>query len=420
MHGDSDLAESTRIHEFNSKSENVLVEVVVPVYNEEDDLERSIRRLHAYLISNFPYGFRITIADNASVDRTPEIAEALATEFERVESFRLERKGRGRALRAVWSSTDATVLAYMDVDLSTGLDAFLPLVAPLISGHSAIAIGSRLASGSLVTRGPKREVISRCYNFLLWATLRTRFSDAQCGFKAIRADVARILLPAVEDDAFFFDTELLVLAERSGFRIHEVPVDWIDDTDSRCNVTQTALEDLRGIARVGRRILEGRARVDIPASGPKSTGRQLGSFATIGVASTLAYLVFFALLQSSLGSFGANALAVFVTWIGNTIANRRVTFGRFGRQRMSRLALTSAILLATALAGSSVALAFVDALPTRPTLSMDVGALLIAHSALAVWRFLLLRYLVFGASGADIEERSDGNGEVILRGAEAA
>jgi hypothetical protein len=138
----------------------------------------------------------------------------------------------------------------MDVDLSTGLEALLPLVAPLISGHSDLAIGTRLARGARVVRGPKREVISRTYNRLLHLSLRSRFTDAQCGFKAGRAATIKALLPQVEDQAWFFDTELLVLAERSGLRIHEVPVDWVDDPDSRVDIVRTALDDLRGIFRV--------------------------------------------------------------------------------------------------------------------------------------------------------------------------
>src|SRR5436309_3611733 len=166
------------------------VDVVVPVYNEEADLDPSVRRLHAYLCERFPFTWRITIADNASRDATPLVAAALAAELPGVRVVRLEEKGRGRALRTVWSASDAEVLAYMDVDLSTDLDALLPLVAPLISGHSDLAIGSRLARSARVVRGPKRELISRSYNRLLRLALRVRFSDAQCGFKAVRADRA--------------------------------------------------------------------------------------------------------------------------------------------------------------------------------------------------------------------------------------
>ena len=193
---------------------------------------------------------RITIADNASIDDTPRIAARLADELDGVRAGQAEQKGRGRAVNAVWSSSDAPVLAYMDIDLSTDLAALVPLVAPLISGHSDLAIGTRLARTSRVVRGPKREVISRCYNMILKATMSARFSDAQCGFKAIRADVARRLLPLVADTGWFFDTELLVLAERAGLRIHEVPVDWVDDPDSRVDIVATATADLKGIARM--------------------------------------------------------------------------------------------------------------------------------------------------------------------------
>src|SRR3954449_3055520 len=203
------------------------VDVVVPVYDEEVDLGPGIRRLHAYLSDRFPFTWRITIADNASRDSTPLVAASLAAELPGIRVVRLEEKGRGRALRTVWSASDADVLAYMDVDLSTDLDALLPLVAPLISGHSDLAIGSRLARSARVVRGPKREIISRCYNGVLRVALRVRFTDAQCGFKAIRPEVARDLLPLVEDDNWFFDTELLVIAQRAGLRIHEVPVDWV-------------------------------------------------------------------------------------------------------------------------------------------------------------------------------------------------
>ena len=198
-----------------------VLDIVVPVYNEERDLETCVRTLCKHLLTTFPYRFRITIADNASVDDTPAIASRLAAELPEVSVVRLADKGRGRALKTVWSASDAQVLAYCDVDLSTDLNAVLPLVAPLISGHSDLAIGTRLGRGAQVVRGVKREVISRCYNLILRGTLAAGFSDAQCGFKAIRADVAHRLLPLVEDPGWFFDTELLVLAERAGLRIHE-------------------------------------------------------------------------------------------------------------------------------------------------------------------------------------------------------
>jgi glycosyltransferase involved in cell wall biosynthesis len=226
------------------------VEIVVPVYNERFTLEGSIRRLHAFLAGSFPFSWQIVIADNASNDGTLAIARRLSYSLDGVEVIHLAQKGRGRALRRAWSDSHARVLCYMDVDLSTDLAALLPLVAPLLSGHSDVAIGTRLHSQARVRRGFKRELISRSYNRLLRVALRVRFSDAQCGFKAIRADIASELLAAVQDEAWFFDTELLVAAQRRGLRIHEVPVDWVEDTDSRVDILATALADLRGVGRL--------------------------------------------------------------------------------------------------------------------------------------------------------------------------
>ena len=227
-----------------------IVDIVVPVYNEEADLESSVRRLRAYLDDRFPFASAITIADNASTDATWSIARLLADSMPGVRAVHLDEKGRGRALRQAWLASEAPIVAYTDVDLSTDLDALLPLVAPLLSGHSQVSIGSRLAVGARVTRGPKRELISRSYNLILRTVLRVGFRDAQCGFKAMRADVARLLLPEIRDQAWFFDTELLVLAERAGLRVHEEPVDWVDDPDSRVAIGSTALADLRGVWRL--------------------------------------------------------------------------------------------------------------------------------------------------------------------------
>jgi glycosyltransferase involved in cell wall biosynthesis len=189
---------------------------------------------------------------NASVDATPEITRALVAELAHVTSLRLEAKGRGRALRAAWSASDASVVSYMDADLSTSLHCLPALVGPLLSGHAEVAIGTRLTPAANVTRGFKRELISRSYNRLLRIVLRVGFSDAQCGFKAVRRDVLDGLLIDTRDQGWFFDTELLVAAERRGLRIHEVPVEWVDDSDSSVAIVSTALTDLRGVARLVR------------------------------------------------------------------------------------------------------------------------------------------------------------------------
>jgi hypothetical protein len=226
------------------------VEIVVPVYNEAGQLASSITALRAYLDTSFPFVATVTIADNASTDRTWSIATDLVRTLPGVQAIHLDRKGRGRALKAAWSRSQAMVVAYMDVDLATGLDALLPLVAPLLSGHSDMAIGTRLGPGAHVVRGARREVISRCYNLLLRTTLRSACTDAQCGFKALRREAAEQVLPLVEDDEWFFDTEVLVTAQRVGLRIHEVPVDWVDDMDSRVDVVHTAAKDLQGVWRM--------------------------------------------------------------------------------------------------------------------------------------------------------------------------
>jgi glycosyltransferase involved in cell wall biosynthesis len=228
------------------------IEIAVPVYNEETSLERNVELLLEYMRREFPFRFTIVVADNASTDSTPRIASALAAQHDEVSTFRLERKGRGLALRTAWLASEADVVSYMDVDLSTNLESFLPLVAPILSGHSELAIGTRLAHHAHVRRQVKRELLSRGYNGLIRAAFRASFSDAQCGFKAVRGDVARRLVPRVRDDGWFFDTELLLIAERSGMRIHEVPVDWIEDLDSRVDLPATIAGDLRGLWRMRR------------------------------------------------------------------------------------------------------------------------------------------------------------------------
>ncbi|MGK2865496.1 MAG: glycosyltransferase [Mycobacterium sp.] len=383
-----------------------VVDVVVPVYNEEAALASSIRRLHRYLAEALPFTARITIADNASVDDTARIAAELADELDGVRVVRLEQKGRGRALHTVWSASDAPVLAYMDVDLSTDLAALQPLLAPLISGHSDLAIGTRLARSSRVVRGAKREVISRCYNLILRSTLSAKFSDAQCGFKAIRADVAARLLPHVTDTGWFFDTELLVLAERSGLRIHEVPVDWIDDPDSRVDIVATATADLKGIARMMRGFASGAIPIrEITAqlgsgraAAPRSLMRHGVRFAAVGVASTVAYLLIFSLLHAAVGAQAANLLALLITAIGNTAANRRFTFGVRGRDGLLRSHAEGLTVFALALAVTSGSLFAVHNLVSPTPHWLELSALIAANLIATALRFTLLRGWVFHPS----------------------
>jgi putative flippase GtrA len=376
------------------------VDIVLPVHDEQDDLEVSVRRLVAYLDERFPLPWVVTIADNASVDRTWGIACRLANEVDGVRAVHLEEKGRGRALRAAWSASEAPVVAYMDVDLSTDLDALLPLVAPLLSGHSDLSIGTRLASGARVVRGPKREAISRTYNLLLKTTLRSGFSDAQCGFKAVRADVARALLPLVEDEGWFFDTELLVLAEENGLRIHEVPVDWVDDPGSTVDVVRTARDDLAGIWRMLRRSASGATltpgSLRPPAAEDPSLAGQLVRFASIGAVSTVVFGALFWVLAGPLGAVGADAVALAACALANTAANRRLTFSLRGGAHRARhytagVALAVLPFLATLVALGGLAAAGVGGVLPR------LVALTVVNGVATLGRFVVLRRWVFRA-----------------------
>jgi len=225
------------------------VDIVVPVYNEEAAIETCVDRLRTFLDKEFAHEWRIVIANNGSTDRTLDIARRLASGDPRIHVVSLDRKGRGLALRTTWGQSKADIVSYMDVDLSTNLRYFPLLVEGLRCGYD-IAVGSRLMQASIVARRLKRELLSRGFNLLIRMLFWTRFSDAQCGFKAMRREAADLIVPHVQNNRWFFDAELLILAEKNGFRIFEAPVEWMEDLDSRVNLTSTAVEDLRGLARM--------------------------------------------------------------------------------------------------------------------------------------------------------------------------
>lgn len=382
-----------------------VLDVVIPVFNEERDLPGSVRRLHHFLTTEVPYPARITLADNASTDGTLAVARQLAGELPDIDVIHLDAKGRGGALHAAWMSSTAPVVAYMDVDLSTDLTALMPLVAPLISGHSDVAIGSRLSASSRVVRGPKREFVSRSYNLILRGVLGARFSDAQCGFKAIRTDVARRLLPLVADTGWFFDTELLVIAERAGLRIHEVPVDWIDDPDSRVDVLRTAVNDLRGCWRVGRALATGALPVrELQASlgrepllpgVPHGMVGQMVRFGMVGVGSTVAYALLYLMLHSTTGAQAANLTALLLTAVANTAANRAFTFGIRGRGGAARHQMHGLAVFAFGLAITSGSLFVLHRFDPTVGKVVELSVLVVANLVATLVRFVALRR-VFG------------------------
>jgi putative flippase GtrA len=309
------------------------VDIVIPVYNEQAVLSQSVRRLHHFLSTELPFSWRIIVADNASTDVTPAIARGLADELPGVTLLRLETKGRGRALRAAWSASAARVVCYMDADLSTDLRALLPLIAPLLSGHSDLAIGTRLARGARVARGAKREFISRSYNRLLRVALGAKFSDAQC-------------------------------------------VDWIEDPDSSVDIPATVRADLRGVARM-------------------TLATPIARFIGVGVLSTLAYALIFVTLSAPLGPAVASALALALTAVGNTAVNRRLTFGVRGREGLLGQHAAGALIFAIALGLTSGALAVLHGLDPRAPRAVELVVLVIANLAATVTRYAALRRLVF-------------------------
>ncbi|MBN6033891.1 bifunctional glycosyltransferase family 2/GtrA family protein [Amycolatopsis sp. 195334CR] len=385
------------------------VDIVVPVYNEERALTGTVEVLRAYLRENFPYDWTITVMDNGSEDGTLEVANALARNDERVRVMHLDVAGRGRALREAWGRSGADVVVYMDADLSTGLDALLPLVAPLANGHSDIAIGSRHAPGARTIRGLQREFISRSYNALIRLTHGARFRDAQCGFKAARGEVIRPLLHHVHDDGWFFDTELLLLAEHNGLRVHEVPVDWIEDVDTRVEVTSTAWHDIRGLIRVARAKARGTARVDelprrpdpkpihpdpVLGGNAGALSWQLLSFAIVGAISTVATLTLYAIFREWMPLLLANLAALTLTTLFNTEANRRYTFaGR--RHSTGRVHFQGIIVFALYYGFTSGALLLLHWLAPDASRLLELTVLLVSSILGTTGRFLLLRNWVF-------------------------
>jgi glycosyltransferase involved in cell wall biosynthesis len=232
--------------------------LVIPVYNEEQRLPACLATLCPFLSDYLRLDCELVIADNGSTDRTFELGRALARQYSFAHARQLSGKGRGRALKQVWLDSDADILSYMDVDLSTDLGAYPVMLEALAGGLYDLAMGSRQSPASHTTRSLRRECFSRGYNWLVRRALHTGFADSQCGFKAITRQAARELLPLVEDTGWFFDTELLVLAEKLGYRIFDLPVRWVENTDSRVKLLPTAIKDIRNVIRLRHDLANGK------------------------------------------------------------------------------------------------------------------------------------------------------------------
>lgn len=398
-------------HRAPSSLSAVTVDIVIPVLNEEQALSGCVAVLHDFLTERAPFEWTITIVDNASTDGTRLVAKRLARQLPRVNVVCLEQRGKGHAVRTAWSSSRADVVAYMDVDLSTGLDALIPLVVSLAAGHSDIAIGSRLAPGSRTIRSTKRELISRGYNALLRLTHGTRFRDAQCGFKAVRAEVIRPLLQRVEDDTWFFDTELLLLAEHNGLRVLEIPVDWVEDVDSRVNVTGTVATNVRGLVRVALAKLSGSANIaelpprpELKPTHPDAVlpqrdvtrMRRLVLFCLVGFVATVMTLTLYTVFRTWWPPLAANLVAVLLSTLFNTEANRRLTFRSPGRIPSPALVHVQSFVVFGLYCGfTSSALLVLPAVADHPPRWLELVVLLAASAVGTLGRFALLSTWVF-------------------------
>ena len=392
-----------------------VLDVVIPVYNEQAALADSVYRLHRHLRDDFPFPARITIADNASVDDTPRIAHELAAELTDVRVVRVEQKGRGRALHAVWATSDAPVLAYMDVDLSTDLAALAPLVAPLISGHSDVAIGTRLSRGARVVRGPKREIISRCYNLILKSTLAAGFSDAQCGFKAIRADVANACFRTSPTPAgsstpscWYWPSGPGCGSTRSRWTGSTTPTQGSTSSPPPWPTCAASSASAPGwpAAPSAFPVLGNPSPPALrPQAGDPRAGRhgqlvgQLARFVVVGVASTAAYVLLYLLFRGVMTAQAANAISLLLTAVANTAVNRRFTFGIRGRMHAARHQLRGLIAFGIGLAVTSGALVALHAVSARPSRAAEVAVLIAANLVATVVRFALYRGWVFRGHG---------------------
>lgn len=227
------------------------IEIVLPVFNEAHVLRQSVQRVLEFVSQFSEYQWMLTIAENGSTDSTAEIAAELADDYEAVLAISIDGKGRGRALKHVWRHSPADFSMYMDIDLSTQLSAIPEALAALQAGNDLV-VGSRFHRDSKVSRGVLRGITSRCYRCMARICLQSRCDDPQCGFKAIRVGTVSTLLDCVQSERWFFDTELLYLAELASMRIATIPITWVEDKDTRVRILPTTRELVFGLIRMRR------------------------------------------------------------------------------------------------------------------------------------------------------------------------
>ena len=226
--------------------------LMLPIYNEEEQLESSMRTVFDYATKNLSeYDWRVHVGDNASKDKSKEIYTKLHNENPTRFTFRtLDKKGRGLNLRDSWLKEEYDIAIYMDVDLSSDINAVKNMVDQIRDRKADLSVGSRLLPASkVIGRKLLREITSRGYVFIIKTLASTKISDFQCGFKAISKELALKIVPEVEDNTWYFDTELILLTEKSGYKVYECPVRWTDDPGSTVKVWKTATDDLKGLYR---------------------------------------------------------------------------------------------------------------------------------------------------------------------------
>lgn len=382
-----------------------IVDIVIPVHNAAGVLDANVTRLCEYLKATFPLPWQVTIVDAGSTDDSGRVAQELAGRYNEVKAVRLDAEGRGWALRSVWEASEARVLAYIDVDLGTDLNAFLPLVAPLLSGHSDVAVGWRRARRTRLLPNPKWEFTPRVHSRLLTLALGSGLRDTQHGFKAVRAEVARVLLPAVRDNTWFFDTEFLVLAERLGLRIAELPVDWTDRQQSRPRTSRIAGRDLRRVWGLARTVWFGRVAVgieDVAARRrPGGRGHVVSRFLRTLLCCSVLYLAVFLIMQPAVNAYWANGLALTATTLVCGYANRRYVPSRTASGPYSYRLPKAVAGYAASLVGTSAALKILFMASSRPSLAVQATVATVMATLVASVR---LSFMFEDASRVDGQE----------------